>query len=329
MRKVLVAAALVAALVGMAASPAAAFTWSEQGEAGGLPGNANVVTGDGLVDTITGALGGAEDGFLICIPAPAVFSVTTIAHAGELVDLQLFLFDAAGVGVYSNDDTTGLRPELPAGHPAGPQTPGTYLLVVSGFDRDPVDGGGNPIFSGLPSDVLGPVDSDPVAGWVNVGGTGTFQLAVTGATASPCDPAAVCLVAPPVGTLPGNNIVAQPGVPVIGTAGPDVIYGTAGADRVAGLGGDDIVFGGGGNDQLFGGDGDDVICGGDGDDELSGGSGADALSGAGGNDKLAGGAGDDHLAGNEGDDRLAGGLDSDACFGGGQAADQLAECENP
>jgi hypothetical protein len=115
-----------------------------------------------------------------------------------------------------------------------------------------------------------------------------LRVVVSGA-ASACD-------APPAtGTPVGgkNVIVAQPGVPTVGTDGPDVIYGTSGPDRIAALGGDDLVFGLGGNDQIAGGEGADVLCGGADNDDLSGGAGDDELSGDLGTNRLAGGEGTD------------------------------------
>jgi Ca2+-binding RTX toxin-like protein len=117
-----------------------------------------------------------------------------------------------------------------------------------------------------------------------------LRVAVSG-SASACD-------APPAPGTPvadKNVVVAQPGVPTVGTDGLDVIYGTAGPDRIAALGGDDLVFGLGGNDQIAGGDGLDVLCGG-----------AD-------NDGLSGGAGDDELSGDLGTNRLAGGEGTNTC----------------
>ena len=129
--------------------------------------------------------------------------------------------------------------------------------------------------------------------------------------------------APPGGAI----IVAAAGLITIGTAGNDVIYGTSGFDRIAGQGGHDTIFGQGGADQLTGGEGNDLLCGGPGADRLDGANGLDTLSGDADNDDLAGLAGDDRLFGGLGVDRLAGGTGTDACFPGGDAGDQSAQCE--
>ncbi len=137
------------------------------------------------------------------------------------------------------------------------------------------------------------------------------------------------------------TIVAEPGVPVEGTSGPDVIVGTDGADVINGKGGSDLICGGGGNDLLRGGIGNDIIAGeggrdmiqgGAGSDLLTGGSqadtiqggdnrdfifgfrGADLLDGGRGNDRIVGGAGNDTLIGNNGrNDLLIGGKGVDTC----------------
>ena len=149
------------------------------------------------------------------------------------------------------------------------------------------------------------------------------------------------------------TIVAQPGVPTVGTSGRDVIVGTSGADsiragsgndlvcarggdddaggqagddRILGEGGDDRVVGDAGRDRLTGAGGVDRVNGGDGRDQLDGGDGRDRMSGADGGDRLlggdgvdrlSGGSGNDLLSGNAGNDRLAGDGDEDRMFGRG------------
>lgn len=98
------------------------------------------------------------------------------------------------------------------------------------------------------------------------------------------------------------TIVANPGQPVIGTDGDDVIVGTPKADDIRGGPGDDIICGLGGADLIRGNGGDDVLRGGSGPDRLSGGSGRDELWGNGGADTLRGGPGDDSCRGGSGAD---------------------------
>ncbi|WP_223189926.1 hypothetical protein [Nonomuraea terrae] len=69
------------------------------------------------------------------------------------------------------------------------------------------------------------------------------------------------------------TIVAQPGTPTIGTAGPDVIVGTDGPDTIDGGHGDDRICGLEGDDVLLGGLGNNLIDGGPGGDTMRSGPG--------------------------------------------------------
>ncbi|EGD59423.1 rhizobiocin/RTX toxin and hemolysin-type calcium binding protein [Novosphingobium nitrogenifigens DSM 19370] len=96
----------------------------------------------------------------------------------------------------------------------------------------------------------------------------------------------------------------MPGVviaPIVGTAGPDVLFGTGGADIIRGYDGADILRGGNGADQLFGGNGADTLYGGWGNDRLYGGSGNDVLYGGENKDTMTGGPGADTFAFRPGD----------------------------
>ena len=81
-------------------------------------------------------------------PPPA--SATTL-------DTQLFLFDANGLGVYSNDDAPcGVRSSrLPSNHRFSPTGPGEYYLALSSFNNDPQSDAGE-IFPDLFSTSLYP-----------------------------------------------------------------------------------------------------------------------------------------------------------------------------
>lgn len=136
--------------------------------------------------------------------------------------------------------------------------------------------------------------------------------------------------------VPGCNgvvatIVAQPGVPTIGTPGRDVIAGTDGPDEIRGGDGDDLICGYGGDDRIFGEGGDDTLYGGDGDDYLDGGAGQDYIDGGPGNDTLLGGAGNDWLEDREGMNQTfdGGGGDTNRCIGVRTAAPAgtIANCQ--
>lgn len=82
-------------------------------------------------------------------------------------------------------------------------------------------------------------------------------------------------------------------LPLLGTAGADVILGTAQSDVINGLAGDDALSGLNGNDTIYGGGGNDILSGDNGNDALYGGAGNDRLYGWLGSDVLSGGAGQD------------------------------------
>jgi len=70
------------------------------------------------------------DLYQIRIIDPGGFSARTVSSNPD--DTALFLFDAAGLGVYMNDDTdSDLLSLLPAGHPAGPLAAGVYYLAIA------------------------------------------------------------------------------------------------------------------------------------------------------------------------------------------------------
>jgi PEP-CTERM motif len=172
-------ALLIGAAVAFAA-PAGATPWTESGDAGDLVGTAQVTVGTGALTSIDGAIASyMSDLYLIHIDDPTAFSASTVGGAG--FDTQLFLFDSTGVGVYANDDSSGLQSTLPAGNANGPTAVGDYLLGISSWDRDPVNVGGL-VFPTTPfSGVLGPNNLDPLTGWSSTGSfNGTYSIALTG-----------------------------------------------------------------------------------------------------------------------------------------------------
>jgi len=109
----------------------------------------------------------------------------------------------------------------------------------------------------------------------------------------------------------GVTLIAEPGIPTLGTDGVDVIVGTAGADVIRSRGGRDFVCSRGGDDRIAAGGGRDVIRAGGGDDRADGGGGA--------LDKIFGQAGADRL--------LGGGGSGDLCHGGGGDDTAANSCE--
>jgi hypothetical protein len=167
------------------ASAATAQVIEGPGDAGDLPATAQVTAGIGALTSISGTIGSATDADLyqIFITGGGTFSATTASTPGTtLGDPQLFLFNAAGIGVYANDDFGGsLQATLPAGNPLTPTAPGLYYLAITSFNRDPVSPGGVIFPVGTLVGPTGPGGGQPVSGYTGTGGTGTYAIRLTGA----------------------------------------------------------------------------------------------------------------------------------------------------
>jgi hypothetical protein len=149
--------------------------------------------------SISGALSGDADLFQIFITGDQPFSATTLSPetllglpidnglgipTTLLEDPQLFLFDAAGNGIYGNDDLFGsAQATLPSR--AGLLAPGLYYLAISGFDYDPISAAGE-IFPDTAFDgVLLPTGPGAGSALVGFSGesapSGSYTIALTGA----------------------------------------------------------------------------------------------------------------------------------------------------
>lgn len=175
-----------------AAATANAQVWSEVGDAGELAGTAQVVAGSGPLSTILGNLGESDvDMYRININDPSLFLAQ---HTGTFnFDSQMWLFNLNGTGVAFNDDTNGLRGQISAPAIAA----GDYLLAISGYDRDAIDGSGNALWSDTPFNNQrapdGPGAANPVADWSGaVGARGDYEIALRGASFVPA-PGALAL----------------------------------------------------------------------------------------------------------------------------------------
>ena len=171
-------------LLGMlfAAAPARALIWTEVGDAGDLPGSAQVTTGSGTLTNITGSLLSGSindvDLYLIYVNNPSAFSAKVLGTVGvDTFDTQLFLFDAAGLGVEGNDDITALANRvsfLTPGNSNAPSVAGLYYLAISSWNNEP--NGLGVIFPDLPDTVVGPISGAPaLSGWSG-GGVPEFQV---------------------------------------------------------------------------------------------------------------------------------------------------------
>ncbi|AOY81032.1 filamentous hemagglutinin N-terminal domain-containing protein [Moorena producens JHB] len=153
------------------------------------------------LESISGTIANVADVdiYQIFLTGGETFSATTVD--GTEVATQLFLFDAGGFGIYSNDNDANcggcLQSTLPAGNPSSPTAPGIYYLAISGFGIEPVSEGGqifpDPIFPfSLFVDGSTSVDpatptggSFPLSNWDNIRGfdLGNYTIALTGVEA--------------------------------------------------------------------------------------------------------------------------------------------------
>jgi hypothetical protein len=196
--------AVLGALLGVTASAAAA-PLLEVGDAGDLPGTA-LLTDVGL-DAILGNLSAPDpndaifdiDMYGLQIMDPFGFSASTVGSPGlNVEDPQLFLFTAAGVGVFMNDDDpSGLNGSqsalgpLPVGFGAG-----LYYLAIGWWDNEPLSAIDDLIFDPISSLAASP---DPVASWNNdvllrIDSPTAYQINLTGTVAVP-EPATLTLMA--------------------------------------------------------------------------------------------------------------------------------------
>lgn len=130
-----------------AAASAQAQVWTEHGDAGNLPATAQVTVGEGALREIRGAVGGGEDMYCIRIHNVAEFIATTVN--GASIDTQLFLFRRNGQGVvFSDDAAPGNLQSTITGQFL--QEGGIYLLAISQYDDDALDGDGREIWADSP-----------------------------------------------------------------------------------------------------------------------------------------------------------------------------------
>lgn len=168
--------------------PAQAFTFTEgeggTGDAGSListAAKANTRPDRAILDSITGTLGTRSDLYQVYLDGTTFLATTaTVTEApdnSDYPDTQLFLFNSAGVGLYSNDDTSANDPGRynPGSNRSTirlstPPPAGIYYLAVSAYDWDPVGSGGENdyLFPNRPRrTVFEPSNSSgkPLAGW--------------------------------------------------------------------------------------------------------------------------------------------------------------------
>jgi len=186
MKTCLGCAAMIGLAVALFSPTARAGPYTESGDSGQLPATAQVLPGG--TTSIDGTITPDSDADLFRFTwGGGSFSATTLGMSGTLGDPQLFLFDAAGMGITGNDDFS--ISNLNADIPAITLSPGDYFIGISSFDNDPLGSGGE-IFTDnypgveTPTGLGGP---GPLTGWDTTWGydTGTYTIKLGHATGAP------------------------------------------------------------------------------------------------------------------------------------------------
>ncbi|MGB3653914.1 MAG: hypothetical protein WBA41_22250, partial [Rivularia sp. (in: cyanobacteria)] len=152
----------------------------------------NLTNQNSQVNGITGSLSNNNDVdiYQITLPGNQTFSATTV-NRSTYVDTRLFLFDANGRGVYSNDDENDQTRQstLPDGHPLTPQAAGNYYLAITSYENEPLSKDATIFGSGSFTDILGATGnsgSQPLSSWSDNGSeSGTYFINITDSSAIP------------------------------------------------------------------------------------------------------------------------------------------------
>ena len=136
-----------------------AFTWAEVGDAGSLPSTAQIVTGIGTLDYITGNISSSDIDMFDIYLSGGSFSAATYPLS-SISDPELYLFDNSGNLITFNDDYNGLQSYI-----SGNFVAGNYFLAIAAYYHYPYD--------------------NPITSWNGSGGsTGSYDITLTGATAA-------------------------------------------------------------------------------------------------------------------------------------------------
>lgn len=122
----------------LAAAPARAQIWSESPDAGDLVSTAQVTAGAGALTQIQGFLASPTDVDVYCVrltATPPAFSALIGLNCAAIQGPNVWLFDAAGNGIASNNTCSGGSKQIIAPNTSLP--PGNYYVAVSYYDYDP------------------------------------------------------------------------------------------------------------------------------------------------------------------------------------------------
>jgi len=130
--------ALALLTLAFAAAPASAQIWSENPDAGDLVSTAQVTAGAGALTQIQGFLASPTDVDIYCVhlsATPPAFSALIGLNCAVIQGPNVWLFDAAGNGIASNNTCSGGSKQILA--PNVSLAPGNYYVAVSYFEWDP------------------------------------------------------------------------------------------------------------------------------------------------------------------------------------------------
>ena len=202
-KKAMAAGLLTAASLGVSQPAAHAVTFAENGDAGQTLSTAQFTasspanSGQSLT-AITGTIGTATDADLyeFTITSTTTFSAIATGNASSTgsgaIDTSLFLFNASGVPIIANDDTSNgsYQASIAAGNTlVTTLTAGTYYLGISLSGNEPVNLNSQPLFTadqpttsvrGIASG-LNPTTEGTFNGQTFYPETGTYSIALTGA----------------------------------------------------------------------------------------------------------------------------------------------------
>jgi len=164
--------------------------YAEIGDAGTFPASAQIPVGSGALTAITGTLEstGDVDMFRICINDVNSWEAIT---GQRQFDTMLQLFETNGDGVQRDDDNTppgGLGSRIDNQPSFSPTSTGFYMLAMTSFHNDALDGGVMMHFGGSTEfgqeQLIGTLD-----GWDfgNGAGSGTYEILLTGVSFDACD----------------------------------------------------------------------------------------------------------------------------------------------
>jgi hypothetical protein len=159
-------AALAAVAMLLTITPAGATIWTEVGDAGNLPGTAQITIGVGPLTSITGTLPDNSDVDMFCIQITDKANFrAAISPLAATVDPDIWLFNANGFGISANNTVTGGQAWVTG---ANVPSNGMYYLAISSDMASALSAGGaiwNPVYVYTERAPDGPGAAQAITGW--------------------------------------------------------------------------------------------------------------------------------------------------------------------